>query len=985
MSRQPAARVALHACCLACIGGLIAAFPVRAARAADEPIVLAVVACDPYAELKAQVDWLGSVVDQPALASLVESPLMMATRFQGLAGLDVNRPTGVNFTAEGPGNTPVMRGFVPVKNLDMLLRSLAPVIGDVVERDGIKTVTPAGMPALQIIDREGWAIIAARGTPDAPAGLEQHLDPVVKSCSLGARLFPSRLPEPLRDWIVTRAGEAAARQAQHPGAAPLVAGALKQQFAATEMVTLGLTLDVEKARAFLESRLLMSADSAAGRLADDMARAKPTAPTLMTTEGKPAAVVGHLAVAVPEPLCKQTLAVLPSPATAPNATLAAVIRELVPAMLDTGVIDTAFTIDTAAARAVTDPALPAITACVKVADGRAVEAGLKKAIGTAKGLPAGVRVTFDTGRVGAATLHTLEIDTADDARLRQMLGEQLLVTIGITPDRAIITLGPGGDTRAAALSTAAAATESKPYAGLELSLLPLIRHAATVQLAGLDAGSSARIEAVLKKAAAYPSSSLHLLVRPIEWGMAVRLSAEPGAIRLLKDVGTLEWEAGRGSARSGPVPSRPASPQQLNWIMRGILIDADANPRSGDNWLPTDIRAKDGTPLLSWRVRILQHINLQHVFMQFRLDEPWDSPHNIELLKNMPDFYLSPEAPADQPRHMTTYVGVQGDGLFLRPDGKRRPTADFRDGLGKTIAVVEVSPALAREWTKPDGDFPSEKEFLAAIAAWRKDGMFHAAFADGHVRELKGSDLTPADFRALLTVAGGDNPAEPEPPLRKPVDSGSVPKRRTESDDLQAIIKGVLKNADANPDRGDNWFPTDIRSKDGKPLLSWRVAILPHVGLKSLHSAFRLDEPWDSPHNIKLLKNAPDWCRSPAAPTGQPQHMTTYVGVQGEGLFLRPDGKARRQFGDFSDGPNRTIAVVEVSPALAREWTKPDGDFPTEKEFLAAVAAWRKDGTFHAAFADGHVRELKGSDLTPADFRALLTVAGGDNPAEPEP
>jgi hypothetical protein len=110
--------------------------------------------------------------------------------------------------------------------------------------------------------------------------------------------------------------------------------------------------------------------------------------------------------------------------------------------------------------------------------------------------------------------------------------------------------------------------------------------------------------------------------------------------------------------------------------------------------------------------------------------------------------------------------------------------------------------------------------------------------------------------------------------------------------------------------------------------------------------------------------------------------MTTYVGVQGTGLFLRPDGKGRRT-GDFVDGPNNTVAVVEVPPAMAREWTKPDGDFPTEKEFLAAVAAWRKDGMFHVAFADGYVRELKGSDLTPADFRALLTVAGNDKPAKP--
>ena len=53
--------------------------------------------------------------------------------------------------------------------------------------------------------------------------------------------------------------------------------------------------------------------------------------------------------------------------------------------------------------------------------------------------------------------------------------------------------------------------------------------------------------------------------------------------------------------------------------------------------------------------------------------------------------------------------------------------------------------------------------------------------------------------------------------------------------------------------------PAAITSKDGKPLLSWRVAILPYLEdfdghtLGDLHKAFHLDEPWDSPHNKALL------------------------------------------------------------------------------------------------------------------------------------
>ncbi|HMC64014.1 MAG TPA: DUF1559 domain-containing protein, partial [Gemmataceae bacterium] len=45
--------------------------------------------------------------------------------------------------------------------------------------------------------------------------------------------------------------------------------------------------------------------------------------------------------------------------------------------------------------------------------------------------------------------------------------------------------------------------------------------------------------------------------------------------------------------------------------------------------------------------------------------------------------------------------------------------------------------------------------------------------------------------------------------------------------------------------------PAALRDKKGKPLLSWRVALLPYVEEEKLYKEFRLDEPWDSTHNKK--------------------------------------------------------------------------------------------------------------------------------------
>ena len=48
-----------------------------------------------------------------------------------------------------------------------------------------------------------------------------------------------------------------------------------------------------------------------------------------------------------------------------------------------------------------------------------------------------------------------------------------------------------------------------------------------------------------------------------------------------------------------------------------------------------------------------------------------------------------------------------------------------------------------------------------------------------------------------------------------------------------------------------------ICDASGKPLLSWRVAILPGLEQGNLYKQFRLDEPWDSPHNLTLLPLMP--------------------------------------------------------------------------------------------------------------------------------
>src|SRR5262249_31013910 len=52
-------------------------------------------------------------------------------------------------------------------------------------------------------------------------------------------------------------------------------------------------------------------------------------------------------------------------------------------------------------------------------------------------------------------------------------------------------------------------------------------------------------------------------------------------------------------------------------------------------------------------------------------------------------------------------------------------------------------------------------------------------------------------------------------------------------------------------------LPNNSHDPNGKPLLSWRVHLLPYDEHDNLYRQFKLDEPWDSPNNLALLNRGP--------------------------------------------------------------------------------------------------------------------------------
>lgn len=144
-------------------------------------------------------------------------------------------------------------------------------------------------------------------------------------------------------------------------------------------------------------------------------------------------------------------------------------------------------------------------------------------------------------------------------------------------------------------------------------------------------------------------------------------------------------------------------------------------------------------------------------------------------------------------------------------------------------------------------------------------------------------------------------------------------------------------------------FPASaIKDKDGKALLSWRVNLLPFLEQGALFDQFHLDEPWDSPHNKKLIAKIPPPFRAPGSKADEGK--TNYVALRHDrGVFRDGDGTRLR---DIIDGTSNTIMVAEVDDKHAVSWTKPDDLKFNEKKPHTGLVGLRKGG-FLAVFADG--------------------------------
>jgi hypothetical protein len=171
--------------------------------------------------------------------------------------------------------------------------------------------------------------------------------------------------------------------------------------------------------------------------------------------------------------------------------------------------------------------------------------------------------------------------------------------------------------------------------------------------------------------------------------------------------------------------------------------------------------------------------------------------------------------------------------------------------------------------------------------------------------------------------------------------------------------------------------PAYIADRDGKPMHSWRVLILPFLEQGELFNAYNFAEPWNGPNNRSLAGRVGSIYLRSGLDSDQ-RHTTSFVAVVGSQTLWHGSQPTNRN--DLGDGSHDTLLVVEV----------PDGQFlwmePRDLEFgsmcfgindRSGRGLGSRLGGARVVSADGTLHTLP-DDFHPNKLKAMLTANGGE-------
>ncbi len=161
-----------------------------------------------------------------------------------------------------------------------------------------------------------------------------------------------------------------------------------------------------------------------------------------------------------------------------------------------------------------------------------------------------------------------------------------------------------------------------------------------------------------------------------------------------------------------------------------------------------------GRPRHSWRVLILPQLGKEeeNLYKRYRLDEPWDSPHNRPLAEEMPRVYACPIDPGAT-RAETSYLAVvnAANGRFAaQPPAPTAATPNPMPPVDKLVVEVAESGIL---WSEPRDLLVGQTSGPAAQS--NLPGQFSYHVEGSHLVDRDGDCalLRDGQMRAALNAA----------------------------------------------------------------------------------------------------------------------------------------------------------------------------------------------------------------------------------------
>lgn len=183
--------------------------------------------------------------------------------------------------------------------------------------------------------------------------------------------------------------------------------------------------------------------------------------------------------------------------------------------------------------------------------------------------------------------------------------------------------------------------------------------------------------------------------------------------------------------------------------MRKITAAIAAYAAEKGSFPPASYYDEQIAPAVSWRVLILPYLGHRDLFERFRLNEPYNSPHNQQLLREIPAVYQSVERPDEK----TNFLVPLGDStLFPQATRAGVSPASITDGLENTVILLEVDHPWAVEWTSPSDYILIPQDPRRQLGLLRDDGFF-IGWGDGTIGCWPKSAPDQA-IAGLYTIAG---------------------------------------------------------------------------------------------------------------------------------------------------------------------------------------------------------------------------------------